>query len=75
MAGRMTDNEWVEDGGRRYCVNLDAARTVHAAWVQVAPHDKAPTMRRLKHPVTLARLQALVRQPKKCQHCGSVVSG
>lgn len=63
---------WLEDAGRRYWVEVDRDRTLLEASIEVKPHDKAPTTRRLKHPVTLARLQALVRPASKCPHCGAV---
>jgi len=61
---------WLEDAGRRYWVEVDRDRTLLQASIEVKPHDKVATTRRLKHPVTLARLQALVRPAAKCPHCG-----
>jgi hypothetical protein len=63
-------NVWIEDGGRRYIVTVDSTRTVLAASVECKAHDKRATLRVLRHPVTLARLQALVRPAAKCPHCG-----
>lgn len=61
---------WLEDSGRRYWVEVDVNRTLLQASIEVKPHDKVTTKRKLTHPVTLARLQALVRPAAKCPHCG-----
>ena len=61
----------VVDGGRRYWVEIDAERTLLSAQIEIHAHDKAMAARRVKHPVTLARLQALIRPPARCPHCGA----
>ena len=63
---------WLESHGRRYWVTVDRDRTLMQASVEVKPHDKAPALRLLRHPVTLARLQALVRPTARCPHCGAL---
>ena len=62
---------WLESSSRKYWVEVDQARTLLSASVEVTPHDKPRALRTLKHPVTLARLQALVRPAARCEHCGS----
>lgn len=62
--------EWIESGGRRYWVEMDRERTLIMAEVEVAAHDKRKTLRAVRHPVTLARLQAIVRPEAKCPTCG-----
>lgn len=67
-----TYRRWLETGGRMYWVETDKDGTLLLAEIKVKAHDKLETMRRLKHPATLARLQALVRPAPRCPHCGAV---
>ena len=60
--------------GRVYEVDLNPARDVVGARVYISAHDKEETWRRVKHPVTMARLQALIRPPAKCPHCGAAAA-
>jgi len=64
--------KWVESGGRRYRVMVALDYTVLRAEVEVTAHDKRPTLRRIRHPVTIARLQDMVRPAAKCPTCGGV---
>jgi len=60
----------VEKWGQIYEVEVDGGR-VTAAKVHVKAHDKAGTWRRVKHPVTLARLTAaILGSAQACPHCG-----
>ena len=71
MTGPSRTGRWIESDGRRYWIETDQAGTLLAAEVEVKCHDKRATQRRLKHPATLARLQALVRPKARCPHCGA----
>lgn len=55
----------------RYSVAVDDDGKVVAARIRVKAHDKRETWRKLKHPVTLARLQAIVDERAWCPACGS----
>lgn len=65
---------WVQANGKEYWLEVDEKRTLLAASVLVSAHDKSPTVRRLTHPVTLARLQAIVRPPALCALCGNAAA-
>ena len=57
--------------GKVYDISLDSSQTVTEARVYVSAHDKEETWRRVKHPATISRLQALIRPAPRCPHCGA----
>lgn len=60
---------WVKTPSANYLVQASHSRIMEAK-VEINAHDKSPTLRRVKHPVTLSRLQELLFPKKKrCPHC------
>ena len=57
-------------GSSTYTVLLLTPTTILEAYVHIAAHDKAPTLRRVKHPKTLQRLANLLAPPAPCPTCG-----
>lgn len=63
-------------GGKSYAVQLDPGTgAVLSAYIFVKPHDKVGTWRRLKHPATLARIQAAIKPAEVCAACGQPLKG
>lgn len=62
--------------GKTYAVQLDPdTGAVLSAYIFVKPHDKTETWRRLKHPATLARIQAAIKPAEICEACGQPLKG
>lgn len=66
----MIPQRVLASGGSTYTVLLLTPTTILEAYVHVAAHDKAPTLRRVKHPKTLQRLTDLLTPSEPCPTCG-----
>jgi hypothetical protein len=60
--------------GRRYRANVDSAGRVKEAWVLVQPHDKMPSWRYMRSPVTLRILNDYLNPAKTCPACGQPIT-